>query len=254
MKQIEIQLKNWRESRNITTFPLTIKNDMLKEVEEVRLAIRNNDIENYVEELADVAIFALNGLGLLNVSHKPTRMSVVPTLNNLESYINNIRVEMPVQTVNILNIIITMCNELVTAKRYDFKKVVLEKINLLNSRRQSMKEKNTFAKLRRTNKALKNKFEAANESLRLATEEIDRLNKALDIKDIYVKSLEIKENELIDKIYRLYDNIAEVNKLNTDNYNAWIKEHETNGKLSIVLTIMSLVIFGLIGTIIGVIA
>ena len=117
-----------------------------------------------------------------------------------------------------------------------------------------MKEKNTFAKLRRTNKALINKFEAANESLRLATEEIDRLNKALDIKDIFINSLEIKEKELSDKIYSLYDNIAEVNKLNTDNYNAWIKEHETNGKLSIVLTIMSLVIFGLIGTIIGVIA
>ena len=47
---------------------------------------------------------------------------------------------------------------------------------------------------------------------------------------------------------------TEVNKLNTDNYNAWIEEHETNRKLSIGLTVMSLVIFGLIGTIIGVIA
>ena len=121
MQQIEQQLKNWRDSRNITTFPLTIKDDILKEVEEVRLAIKNNDIENYVEELADVAIFAFNGLGLLSISHKPTRMSVVPTLNNLESYINNIKIEMPVQMINILNIIITMCDELVTAKRYDFK-------------------------------------------------------------------------------------------------------------------------------------
>ena len=136
MKQIEIQLKNWRESRNIKTFPITIKDDMLKEIEEVRLAIKNNDIENEVEELADVAIFAFNGLGLLNVNYKPTRMSIVPTLKNLESYINNIKIEMPVQTVNILNIIITMCDELVTAKRYDFKKVVLEKILVLQSRRQ----------------------------------------------------------------------------------------------------------------------
>ena len=107
-----------------------------------------------------------------------------------------------------------------------------------------MKEKNTFSKLRIANKSLINKFEAANESLRLATEKIDRLNKALDIKDIYVKSLEIKEKELSDKIYSLYDNIAEVNKLNTDNYNAWIKEHETNRKLSIGLTIMSLLLVG----------
>ena len=146
MKQIEIQLKNWRESRNIKTFPTTIKEDMLKEVEEVRLAIKNNDIENQVEELADVAIFAFNGLGLLNINHKPTRMSIVPTLNNLESYINNISLKMPVQMVNILNIIITMCDELVTAKRYDFKKVVLEKINLLNSRLQDPQQKQDWIK------------------------------------------------------------------------------------------------------------
>ena len=138
MKQIEIQLKNWRDSRNIKTFPTTIKEDMLKEVEEVRLAIKNNDIENEVEELADVAIFAFNGLGLLSISHKPTRMIVVPTLNNLESYIKNISLKMPVQMINILNIIITMCDELVTAKKYDFKKVVLEKILVLQSRRQSI--------------------------------------------------------------------------------------------------------------------
>lgn len=99
--------------------------------------------------------------------------------------------------------------------------------------------KTTFAKLRRTNKSLKNKFEAANESLRLATEEIDRLNKALDIKDIFINSLEIKEKELSDKIYSLYDNIAEVNKLNADNYNSWLEEHKTNRKLSIGLTVMT---------------
>ena len=146
MKQIEIQLKNWRDSRNIKTFPTTIKEDMLKEVEEVRLAIKNNDIENQVEELADVAIFAFNGLGLLNANHKPTRMSIVPTLNNLESYIKNIRLEMPVQMINMLNIIITMCDELVTAKKYDFKKVLNEKILTINSRLQDPKQKKDWIK------------------------------------------------------------------------------------------------------------
>ena len=115
-----------------------------------------------------------------------------------------------------------------------------------------MKEKNTFAKLRRTNKALINKFEAANESLRLATEEIDRLNKALDIKDIFINSLKKKEKELSDKIYSLYDNIAEVNKLNTDNYNAWLEEHKTNRKLSIGLTVMTIGWVGVFVMLIGV--
>lgn len=136
MKQIENSLNIWRNSRNIKTFPLTIKQDLLGEVLEVRQAQQKLDWDNYVEELADVAIFAFNGLGLLNINHKPTRMSIVPTLNNLESYINNIKIERIVQTVNILNIIITMCDELVTAKKYDFKKVVMEKILVLQSRRQ----------------------------------------------------------------------------------------------------------------------
>lgn len=115
-----------------------------------------------------------------------------------------------------------------------------------------MKTKNTFSKPRRTNKALINKFEVANESLRLATEQIDRLNKVIHIKDITINSLEIKEKELSDKIYSLYNKVEEQTKLSNDNYNAWLEEHETNGKLSIGLTVMSLVIVGLVVTLIGV--
>lgn len=159
MKQIEQLLKEWRTSRNISTFSLTIKDDLLGELEEVRQAQRKLDWDNYAEELADIAIFALNGLGTLNISHKPTRMSVVPTLNNLESYINNIKLEMPVQMVNVLNIIITMCDELVTAKRYDFKKVVNEKIKLLNSRRQSIKQKENWKKYGATGKWEKDSYQ-----------------------------------------------------------------------------------------------
>lgn len=123
-----------------------------------------------------------------------------------------------------------------------------------------MKTKNTFAKLRRINKALINKFEATNEMLKLATEQIDRLNKAIHIKDITIASLEIKEKELSDKIYSLYNNLSETKNMNTSNYLAWLSEHEensklikTNGKLSIGLTVMSLVIVGLVVTLIGVI-
>lgn len=136
MQEIEKQLKEWRLSRNIKTFPLTIKEDLLQELEEVKEALRSLDFNNYVEELADISIFALNGIGLLNMTYKPMRMCAVPTLISLESYINNINVEMPIQIVNMLKVIITICDELVTAKKYDFKKVVLEKILVLNSRMQ----------------------------------------------------------------------------------------------------------------------
>lgn len=113
--------------------------------------------------------------------------------------------------------------------------------------------KNTFSKLRRINKALINKFEAANEALKLATEEINRLNKAIDVKNIVINSLEIKEKELSEKIYSLYNKVEIQTKLNNDNYNAWLEEHKTNNKLSIGLTVMSLVIVGLVVTLIGVI-
>ena len=146
MQLIEKQLKEWRLSRNIKTFPLTIKEDLLGELEEVKEALRNLDFNNYVEELADIAIFALNGLGLLNITYKPMRMCVIPSLNSLESYINNISVEMPIQMLNMLNIIITICDELVTAKKYDFKKVVLEKIKVINSRMQCPQQKKEWSK------------------------------------------------------------------------------------------------------------
>lgn len=136
-----MKLKNWRESRNIKDFPLTIKDDMLKEVEEVRLAIKNNDIENYVEELADVAIFALNGIGLLNIVYNKKSFSVESTLEHLESCINNINMTIPYQTYTLLCTIVAICDELVTAKRYDFKKVLNEKILTINSRLQDPKQK-----------------------------------------------------------------------------------------------------------------
>lgn len=115
-----------------------------------------------------------------------------------------------------------------------------------------MKEKNTFAKLRRTNKALINKLNGANKIVCLQIEEIDRLNKDIDVKNIVINSLEIKEKELSDKIYSLYNKVEEQTKLSNDNYNAWLDEHKTNSKLSIGLTVMSFVIVGLVVALIGV--
>ena len=136
MLEIQKQLSEWRKERNIKIFPLTIKDDLLKELEEVREAQQKLDFNNYVEELADIAIFALNGLGLLSLQYKRKAFNVEANLNQLESYINNIKIELSVQTYSILCTIIVICEELVTAKKYDFKKVVLEKILVLQSRLQ----------------------------------------------------------------------------------------------------------------------
>lgn len=141
MKIIEKQLSEWRNSRNIKTFPLTIKEDLLSELKEVLQAKQNLDWNNYVEELADISIFAFNGIGLLNISYKKRGFSVESTLNQLDSYINSIATNNGIQVYTILCTIISMCEELVLKERYDFRKVVLEKIKVISSRQQNKDQK-----------------------------------------------------------------------------------------------------------------
>ena len=162
MLEIEKQLSEWRNSRNIKTFPITIKDDLLKELEEVKEALRNLDFNNYVEKLVDIAIFALNGIGLLNMSYSSKRTCVLTSLPMIESYINRLRLEFPMQTYTILCHIITMCEELVAANKYDFKKVVLEKIKVISSRLQDPVQKKLWAKNGATSKWEKMKDQPKN--------------------------------------------------------------------------------------------
>lgn len=110
-----------------------------------------------------------------------------------------------------------------------------------------------FKQLRQQKNRLAKEFKGAMNSLKLSREENTRLKKSNQIKDIAISSLEIKEKELSDKIYSLYNKVEEQTKLSNDNYNAWLEEHKTNGKLSIGLTVMSFVIAGLVIALIGVV-
>lgn len=104
----------------------------------------------------------------------------------------------------------------------------------------------TFKQLRQQKNRLAKEFKSAINLLKLSREENTRLKKSNQIKDIAIASLEIKEKELSDKIYSLYNKVEDQTKLSNDNYNAWLEEHKTNGKLSIGLTVMSFVIVGLV--------
>lgn len=115
-----------------------------------------------------------------------------------------------------------------------------------------MKTKNTFSKLRKTNNNLKDKLNIANRTVCLQIDEIERLNKAIDIKNIVINSLEIKERELSEKIHSLCDKAVEQNRLNNDNYNAWLDEHKLNGKLTTAIILLSFSFVGLAATLIGV--
>lgn len=142
MQQIEKQLKEWRDSRNIKIFPETIKEDLLKELQEVREAVRNLDFNNYCEEVVDISIFCLNSLGLLNYSYiKQTTSLCEIKLSHIESIINQIDITKPIQMKILFCIIIGMCESLVIKKGFNFKKLINEKILVLQSRRQSMNQK-----------------------------------------------------------------------------------------------------------------
>lgn len=141
MKKIEQLLKAWREKQNINHIQSTIKDDLISELNEVILAQQKLDWNNYAEELADIAILSLNAIGLLNMSYKSKPYSVEGTLEQIESYINNIRLEIPFQTYGILCTLVNICEELVNKKKYDFKRVVNEKILVLQSRIQCPEQK-----------------------------------------------------------------------------------------------------------------
>lgn len=104
----------------------------------------------------------------------------------------------------------------------------------------------TFKQLRQQKNRLVKEFKGAINLLKLSREENTRLKKSNQIKDIAISSLETKEKELSDKIYSLYNKVEEQTKLSNDNYNAWLEEHKTNGKLNIGLTVMSFIIVGLV--------
>lgn len=104
----------------------------------------------------------------------------------------------------------------------------------------------TFKQLRQQKNRLVKEIKGAINLLKLSREENTRLKKSNQIKDIAISSLEIKEKELSDKIYSLYSKVEEQTKLSNDNYNAWLEEHKTNGKLSIGLTVLSFIIVWLV--------
>lgn len=146
MKTIEQQLKQWRAERNITTLSLTLKEDLFKEVIEAKEGLAKQDINNYVEELADVSIFAFNALGVSNQYYsKQTSIRNEIKLLHIENTINQIELKRPIQMRVLLCMIIGMCEDLITKRGFDFKKLVSEKILVLNSRVQCPKQKKEWA-------------------------------------------------------------------------------------------------------------
>jgi len=146
MKQIEKMLKTWRESRNINTLSETLKDDLQKEVIEAQQGLEKEDINNYCEEVVDVAIFAFNAIGVLNQAYsRQTSIRSEIKLIHIENTINQIDLSRPIQMRTLLCMIIGMCEDLVTKRGFDFKALTLEKIKVLESRKQCPEQKKDWA-------------------------------------------------------------------------------------------------------------
>lgn len=111
--------------------------------------------------------------------------------------------------------------------------------------------KNNFSKLRRQKRITESKLNLANRTVKIQIDEIAKLNKELDIKDITINSLKIKEKDLSDKIERLFAYQKQVTREKNKNYQWWMEEHEINRKLNISLIVSVFVIIGFVGTVIG---
>lgn len=137
MKQIIEELEAWRKERGMFNFELNIKDSIKDEIQEAITALKLNDMDNFAEEVADVSIFCFNGIGQLGMDYTEIPHGYHKTsLECLESLTDNISIQTPVTTCQILLMSISLCKDIVTKAGYDFKKVVLEKIKVLSSRVQ----------------------------------------------------------------------------------------------------------------------
>lgn len=156
MKRIEQLLKQWRDDRNIITLSNTLKDDLLSEVEEAKKEEEMRNLILYIEEVCDVAIIALNAIGLMNMAYNQqnTRQTEYK-LNDLINTIESINLDINHQAYLLLCTVVTICETLVEAKRFNFSKSIEEKIKLINSRKQCPKQKEKWNKFGAVGKWLK---------------------------------------------------------------------------------------------------
>lgn len=162
MEQILEKLKVWREDRSITHVELDILDSLKDEIREAREALDAGDIENYVEEAADVAIFIFNWIGVLNLNYgKVLHGYEKINLDCLFSLVDSINIFLPVASYQKFLMIINLCKDLVEEKGYSFEKVVLEKIKVVSSRTQCPIQKEQWEKEGAKGKWLKDKSSEA---------------------------------------------------------------------------------------------
>lgn len=159
MKKIIESLKKWRADRNITCFNKNIKQDIKGEISEAKEELINGNKEAYAVEIADVAIFAFNGLGTMKIDsiYYPYQRLEVP---DELTYLEYLALERDRTLISLdLKVMIAVCKSIIVNEGYDFEKLVLEKIKVISSREQDPKQKKIWKMTRVSGKWEKNKLQ-----------------------------------------------------------------------------------------------
>ena len=145
MREIIKTLEAWREARNMQDNEFFVEEQVASMTDECKEVLLADTDEHKAEELCDIAIFAINGLGLLKMEYKPkiTKWSGLPSIMRA---LSNILEENSERMAGVeLNYIIKFCENTVTDLGYDFKKMMLEKIKVINSREQDKDQAKEWA-------------------------------------------------------------------------------------------------------------
>jgi|GEM_PF-6670606 len=136
MREIIKTLETWREARNMQDNEFFVEEQVASMTDECTEVLLAKTVEHKAEELCDIAIFAINGLGLLKIEYKAkaTKWSGLPSIMRA---LSNILEENSERMAGVeLNYIIKFCENTVNELGYNFKKMMMEKIKVISSRMQ----------------------------------------------------------------------------------------------------------------------
>lgn len=162
MKEIVQELKKWREARNMQDNGFVTDKEVASMIDECKEVLLTKTDTHKAEEICDIAVFAFNGLGLLNAEYKAksTKWSGLPSI--LRSFANILESNEDRMTVTELNYIIKFCENTVADLGFDFKKTMLEKIKVISSREQCPNQAKEWAESGASGKWEKNKLQDKN--------------------------------------------------------------------------------------------
>jgi hypothetical protein len=147
MKTIQQVLKQWRTDRNITEFNMYVVDDINCEIDEAQAETAKAQLLNYIEEIADVAITAINAIGLMGKEYASQQsIKSYYNLDDLRAITSQIRIDIQIQAYLLLCSVISVSMQLIRQSGFNAECVIMQKVKVINSRLQEPKQKEEWLK------------------------------------------------------------------------------------------------------------